>query len=83
MNILQISGTVHLEIPECGDSLAALKYFGVRHVSCRFGIFWIAAIPRAAFRSHRVSCRFCIFTERGTAERSEASTALAQATQVA
>ncbi len=61
MHILQISGTVHLEISECGESLAALKYFGVRHVSCRF----------------------CIFTERGTAERSEASTALAQATQVA
>ncbi len=40
---------------ERGESLAALKYFGVRHVSCRFDIFWIAAIH----------CRFRIFLDCG------------------
>ena len=56
-NKLQISDAVRLALLEYNTPLAALIFFGVRRVSRRFGIFWIAAIhcrfvfaarPRAA-----------------------------------
>ncbi len=72
--------------------IAALEYFGLRHASCRFDIFWNATRPVSLLYisdcveyPYRFGFHYALapLLEYGTAERSEASTALVQATQVA